>query len=113
VFVLHAERRIRYRGRIDDEYGVGVARTKPTRQDLRVAIDELLAGQPVSQPVSEPVGCVISRVRVPQDGSTITYSQQISRISQKNCVEFHREGDIGPFSLTSYEGRQTKSKASS
>jgi peroxiredoxin len=103
VFVLDAERRVRYRGRIDDQYGVGIARTKPTRQDLRVAIDELLAGQPVSQPVSEPVGCIIGRVRVPQAGSSITYSQQIARIFQKNCVECHREGDIGPFSLTSYE----------
>src|SRR5690348_13324120 len=52
VFVLDAGRVVRYRGRIDDRYGVGYARDKPTRSDLVTALDELLAGKPVSVPVT-------------------------------------------------------------
>ena len=45
TFLLDADRVIRYHGRIDDQYGVGVRREKPARRDLEEAIDELLAGQ--------------------------------------------------------------------
>ena len=34
VLVLDAERMIRYRGRIDDQYNVGISRTKSTQNDL-------------------------------------------------------------------------------
>ena len=34
VLVLDAERQIRYRGRIDDQYNVGISRTKTTQNDL-------------------------------------------------------------------------------
>ena len=33
----------------------------------------------------------------------VTWSDQISRLFQKRCVECHREGDIAPFSLTNYD----------
>ena len=48
VFVLDENRVIRYWGRIDDQYGVGFIREKPTRQDLRIAMTELLAGKEIS-----------------------------------------------------------------
>ncbi len=103
VFVLDAERRVCYRGRIDDQYGVGYIRDEPKRNDLRLALDELLGGKPVTQPVTEAVGCFIGRVRKPKPNSKVTYSNQISRIFQKRCVECHRTGEIAPFALTKYE----------
>ncbi len=48
VIVLDAKRRIRYRGRIDDQFAIGVHRTATTRNDLAIALDELLAGKDVS-----------------------------------------------------------------
>ena len=48
VFLLDAHRVIRYHGRIDDQYGVGVSRDKPTSRDLVQALDELLAGKPIT-----------------------------------------------------------------
>ncbi len=53
AFLLDANRVIRYHGRIDDQYGVGVSRDKPTRRDLKEALDELLAGQPITTPQTE------------------------------------------------------------
>jgi thiol-disulfide isomerase/thioredoxin len=103
VFVLDASRTVRYHGRIDDQYGVGTSRPKPTHRDLAAALDELLAGKPVTTPVTEAPGCFIGRVVKETRPGGVTYTKHIAGILQKRCVECHRPGEIGPFSLTSYE----------
>jgi peroxiredoxin len=103
VFVLDESRTIRYAGRIDDQYGVGFHREKVQHRDLALAIEEILAGKEVSQPVTVAPGCVIGRVRKSEPKGDITYSNQISRIFNQHCVECHREGELAPFPLTSYE----------
>ncbi|MEX2112059.1 MAG: redoxin domain-containing protein [Pirellulales bacterium] len=102
VFVLDEARVVRYHGRIDGQYLPGVQKTKNPRRDLAIAIDELLAGKPVSEPEVEAVGCFIGRKQEPSD-SDVTYSNQIARLFQDRCVECHRPGEIGPFALTSYD----------
>ena len=55
VFVLDAEGRLAYRGAPDSDHG-------DESQDaawLREALDDLLAGRPVSRPETEPVGCSV------------------------------------------------------
>jgi peroxiredoxin len=103
VIVLDHQRSIRYHGRIDDQYAVGVSRDKVNRQHLAEAIDELLAGKNVSVPKTDVVGCHIGRVKQREAKGDITYSNQIARIFSKRCVECHRTGEIAPFTLTSYE----------
>ncbi len=103
AFVLDQQRVVRYWGRIDDQYGVGYTRDEPKRQDVAIAIDDLLAGKPVSVPQTESVGCHIGRVLDPDADSPVTYSNQIARILQRRCVECHRDGDIAPFALTDYD----------
>jgi peroxiredoxin/mono/diheme cytochrome c family protein len=103
VILLDERRTIRYQGRIDDQFLVGVARKAPTREDLKSAIDELLSGQGVSLARTESIGCIIGRIREVNEASAVTYSNQISRIFQRHCVTCHREGEIGPFTLTSYD----------
>ena len=103
VFLLDADRVIRYRGRVDDQYLVGIVREKPDRDDLTIAIEELLAGKAVNVPHTTPLGCHIGRVRDVNEASQVTYSNQIARIFQSRCVKCHRPGEIAPFTLTSYE----------
>lgn len=103
VFLLDGERVVRYWGRIDDQYGVGFNRDKVTREDLRIAIDELLVDKAVSEPEREAVGCRIGRVKKPKPQGNITWSNQIVRIVQARCIDCHRPGQVGPFSLVSYE----------
>ena len=103
VLVLDADRIIRYRGRIDDQYNVGISRTKSTQNDLAEALDELLAGKPVSKPTTPAVGCFIGRVHKPAATGTVTFAKDVARIFNKHCVECHHPGEIGPFSLTSYD----------
>jgi len=103
VFLLDKNRVVQYWGRIDDQYGIGYLRDEPTRHDLTIALDELLAEKPISKPVAASSGCHIGRVRTPDPKATVTYTNQISRILQKNCVECHREGEIAPFALNDYD----------
>jgi peroxiredoxin len=103
IYVLDKERVVRYHGRVDDQYGVGYVRKKAEQRDLANALDELLAGKSVAKAETQAAGCFIGRVLKPSDKGEVTYAKQISRILQKRCVECHRSGEIGPFSLTSYD----------
>lgn len=52
--------KIQYLGRIDDHYAAYMKkRAAPTRRDLREALNELLAGKPISVKKTEPIGCYI------------------------------------------------------
>ncbi len=60
AFIVDKSGQVRYRGRIDDQYvSFGKKRPKPTRDDLRIAIEEVLAGKPVSEKDTKAVGCLI------------------------------------------------------
>jgi peroxiredoxin len=103
VLLLDSRRIIRYRGRIDDQFSVGIMRDKPGREDLKAAIEELLAGKQVSVPQTTVTGCRIGRVREAIESSEVNYSDHIASIFRDHCVNCHREGEIAPFSLASYE----------
>ncbi len=103
MFLFDAKRKLRYRGRVDDQYGIGYVREEARRHDLRVALDELLADQEVSMPRTEAVGCIIGRTKKVDLQSTITYGSHVAKILNQHCVECHRDGEIAPFPLTNYE----------
>jgi peroxiredoxin len=103
AFVLDAEQRIRYRGRIDDQFGIGYKRAQPTERDLVRALDELLAGKPVSKPNVPAAGCIIARASTPKLEGSVTYTKQVARILQNKCQECHRPGEVGPMALLTYE----------
>jgi peroxiredoxin len=107
VFVLDAQRKVRYWGRIDDQYGQGAnsgyAKPKVQTRNLAQALDELLAGGEVSAPITEAKGCIIGRVPKIDAHGEVTYSNQIARILQARCVSCHRPGEIAPFPLMQYD----------
>jgi peroxiredoxin/mono/diheme cytochrome c family protein len=107
VFVLDGERKIRYAGRVDDQYGFqtgsGYAKFNVKTHDLVSVLDNLLEGKDVAQTITDAKGCLIGRVRESQGDSDVTYSKQIARIMQDHCIECHRPGQIGPFALEKYD----------
>lgn len=61
AFVIDENGKTVYRGRIDDLYaGFGKKRREPTRHDLRDAISQSLAGQPIASPRTDAIGCIIT-----------------------------------------------------
>jgi len=103
VFVIDSLGQVIYQGRIDDQYRPGVVTDQPTRDDLRIAIEEYLAGKTVSVSATTAAGCRIAKRRPVDTDSEVTYSGDVSKILNKHCVECHRSGEIGPFALTDYE----------
>src|SRR5262249_51623141 len=59
VYVIDGEGVLRYQGRIDNSQNPRLV----NRNDLRVALDELLAGKPVSIASTQAMGCLIKRVQ--------------------------------------------------
>ena len=55
AFVLDSQRRLRYRGRVDDSRDP----SKVTTKDLRNALDDLLDGREVRTPETRPFACSI------------------------------------------------------
>jgi peroxiredoxin len=107
VFVLDASRTVRYCGRIDAQFtfgaGTGLAQPVPQREDLALALEELLAGRPVTVPATEPKGCLIGRAHTSTGDASVTYTNQIARLIRRRCLECHRAGQIAPFALTDYD----------
>ena len=110
VFLLDQDRVIRYHGRIDDQYGVGFRRDKPARNDLAEALDELLAGKPVTMAQTETSGCLIERSRKSDHAKEVTYAKNVAPVVQKRCQECHRPGEIGPFSLLDYDDAKKRTR---
>src|SRR5262249_46224102 len=105
AFVLDGELKIRYQGRIDDQFGVGFQRARPSRDDLALAVADVLAGRKVAQAATPVAGCLIARgpKAGTKDAVSVTYTKQVSRIVQNRCQECHRPGQIGPMPLLTYE----------
>jgi peroxiredoxin len=61
AFLLDPGRVIRYHGRVDDQYGYSYRRAAPSRTELKDALEEVLAGKPVTTPETKVQGCVIGR----------------------------------------------------
>lgn len=103
VVVLDEKRTIRYRGRINDQYAPGKTLPQATREDLKQALDELLAGKEVSVRSTPCEGCKIAHPSdAPEDGS-ITYAEHVAPLIHDRCAHCHRPGGLAPFSLVTYE----------
>lgn len=104
VFVLDPHGAVAYRGRIDDRFlQLGSRKPEATEETLKQAVEKVAAGLPVLVPQTKPVGCYyeLPPTNSPEDAK-LTFNRDIAPILNANCVVCHREGEVGPFTLTSY-----------
>jgi len=101
VFLLDAARTLRYRGPVDDQYGLTYTLPAPRNHYLVDAIDEVLARHPVSQPAFAAPGCALG-LEPASLQTPLTYHARISRIVQNKCQSCHRPGQATPFALMTY-----------
>lgn len=103
VFVLDSARTLRYRGAIDDQYGLGYALEAPRFNYLKVALTDLLNKKnPVIEATTAP-GCELAPDATQAPTVPLTYHARIERIIQTHCVECHRAGGVAPFALDTYD----------
>ena len=103
VAVLDGEFTLRYRGRVNDQYGPAIKRPKPTREDLAEAIDDVLAMKKVAIAETEADGCVLDRSVRPVKKVEMTFTKDVAPILQKRCQSCHRPDQNAPFALLTYE----------
>ncbi len=103
VFVVDRAHTLRYRGAIDDQYGIGYSKATPTADYLDDALEDLLAGRELRVEATTAPGCVLGlSFEADSEPEKVTYHNRVSRILQNNCVVCHRDGGAGPFPLESY-----------
>ncbi len=103
VVALDKEHRLRYRGRIDDQLRLGGERPGATREDLRLALEDLLAGRAVAVSETPVDGCRITRAQPVVSAEPVTYYEHIVPLLQQHCQECHHPGGGSPFSLITLE----------
>ncbi|WP_435009726.1 redoxin family protein [Tundrisphaera lichenicola] len=102
AFVIDSDGKVRYRGRINDMYAErGKRNANPRTNELRDAVDAVLAGREVAAAHVEAIGCPVPIQ--PESPAKPTFARDVAPIIQQNCLECHRPGQVGPFSLVSYE----------
>lgn len=99
VFLLDARRTLRYRGALDDQYGLDYSRERPSRHYLAEAIAEMLAHRPVSLAATTAPGCELDLRPTTGPASPVTYHRDVARILQQNCVRCHHDQGVAPFPL--------------
>ena len=95
--------RIFYRGAIDDQLSEGTMRSQPGEKFLENALNEFLAGKPVSKSRTVPKGC---RIHFEVDSSgheEISFVKEVAPILQRKCVICHRPGDIGSWVMSDFK----------
>jgi peroxiredoxin len=89
-----------YRGAIDDQYAEGAERAQPQNRFLERALEEFLAGKPITTASSKAHGCRLTFARGDQAPA---YGKDVAPLLRQHCVQCHRKGGIGPWSMSSYE----------
>src|SRR5262249_20738965 len=110
VVVLDTERTIRYRGRVNNQFRLGGAKPTSDREDLKEAIDDVLADRKVRVKETLAEGCAITFPPSRETSNPLTYARDVAPILNSHCVQCHRPGAEAPFALTSYEKAAAKAK---
>ncbi|MEO6594632.1 MAG: redoxin family protein, partial [Planctomycetota bacterium] len=90
--VLDRDHRLVYRGRVDDQHAYTGARSQPSRNDLLLAVDDVLADRAVAVAETTVSGCLITAPAAVIDATAPTFARDIAPILQRHCQECHRPG---------------------
>lgn len=101
--VLDSQKRLRYRGRIDDQYRIGGTQSTTVRHDLKNAIEEVLGNRAVTTPETPVEGCLINQAKPQPPAAVVNYADHVAPLVRQHCVPCHRPGTSAPFALTTYQ----------
>lgn len=104
AFVLTRDGVLAYRGAIDNAWeALGRRRPRAEKHYLAEATLTVLAGRSPTLTRSTPVGCLIEAPPQGDAQAKVTYSRDIAPILQTRCLNCHRQGQVAPFPLATYE----------
>ena len=109
VFLIDGSGVLRYRGAIDDQFGVDFARQAPDQRFLADAIEATLEGESPEVPSTFAPGSYLATyigqdaAPTPEGPPVVTYARDIRPLLETNCVSCHSPGGSGPFTLDGYD----------
>lgn len=109
AYVLDAQGVVQYRGAVDDQYAIGASLPEPRKRFLASALDSVLKGAKPAITFTEAPGCLLN-VEAAAPQVAVTYHGQIRSFIDKNCLQCHRPGGVGPFTLDSYASVKSRGK---
>lgn len=101
--LIDADYKLRYRGRIDDQYRVSGTAPSVTKNELQDAIEALLAGREIAVTETPVDGCRITLPTATKPTDKYNYADHVAELVKKNCLECHQPGTAAPFSLLTYD----------
>jgi peroxiredoxin len=110
VAVVDRGNRLVYRGRINDQYRVGGTQPSASREDLSLALDEVLAGKPISVKETPVDGCKLTPSSAPKLEPQPTFYGDVAGIMERRCQRCHHAGTPAPFALTTYDEVKNRSE---
>lgn len=110
AFVISTEGEVLYRGRVNNRYaGLGKSRPEATEHDFADALTAVHEGQPVAVAQTKPVGCLFES-ETALKAKDVDYSRDVAPLLQAHCMSCHREGEVAPFSLTSFDDARKRAR---
>jgi len=110
VFLFDGAGALAYRGAVDDQYALGAARPEPGQSWLASALAAVLAGREPETRATEAPGCLLTILPAGEAAPPVTYARDVAPILQRRCQGCHRPGQVGPFSLTSFDEAKGRAK---
>ena len=103
AFVIDTRGTLRYRGAIDDQFGVDFHKDAPSANYLRDALDRMGKGKEILLRSTAAAGCLLPTDRsVAGTSRPVTYHNRISRLVQDNCQGCHNANGNAPMPLENY-----------
>ncbi|MBS1721733.1 MAG: hypothetical protein JSS66_01870 [Armatimonadetes bacterium] len=106
VVVRNPYGKILYEGAIDDNANAALVK----KSYLRDALKAIAGGKAPAIARTESYGCVFAPSPKAPEMAKATYADSVGKILNDHCVECHRPGEIGPFSLVGYDSAKNWAK---
>ncbi len=97
--------RIFYRGALDDQLSEGAQKPAATETFLENALNDFLAGKPITKASTTAHGCLIT---FDSAWGNHSYRKEVAPLIQSKCATCHSPGNIGPFAFSSHQKIKTR-----
>lgn len=94
------EKKVVYRGAIDDRFTYQKEKPEASAHFLKDALEAFLKDEEIKQSVTDAPGC---KITLPKSESRLTYVKDIAPLLKARCVSCHTKGGLGPFAMSSYK----------
>ncbi|HEY0981314.1 hypothetical protein [Schlesneria sp.] len=110
AFVYDRGGKLIYRGRLDDAATTTGKKSSSKKNYLVDALQAVAHGKRLAVTQTDPAGEPLAPLTEDESSSTILFTRDVAPILFSNCVNCHREGEVAPFPLLTYDQVRTRAQ---